>query len=102
MNIPNNQSIVEELGLQNLPQQEQDQVTQTIINHLQDLLINTFVLELGQKQREQFLQSLNTESFDEDLMSKLAIQVPGLNQKLQSTIEAEWDIIKTAYNQTKK
>lgn len=99
--IPQEQFIISELGLTSLPLEEQQEITTAIRSHMQDVLIETTILNLADDDVIKLKSELNSPEFSEDAIMRITAGVPNLREKMQTALTTEWDVIKSTYDKIK-
>jgi hypothetical protein len=99
----NGKELITALGLSHLPEEEQKELSNSLLNHLETLVVDTTIANLKDKQIIEFEEALRLPSPQrEERISYITSQVPGLTKAIDEAIEAEMKVIISAYDATKK
>lgn len=99
--IPSADYIIEELGLENIPEEQKAQITESIRSHMEDVIIDTTLDNLSPDQIENMKKELSKDDFDENTVMRISAGIPLLQEKIQTALNAEWDLIKISYHKIK-
>lgn len=99
--IPKQDYIINELELAHLPDEEKGKIIASIRSHLENVLIETVIMNLSPEQLESMKKELLKENFNENEIMRITSGIPGIQNKIEEAMEAEWDLIKTSYQKIK-
>lgn len=99
--IPQEDYIIQELELTALTPEEQQEITLSIREHLNDLLLETTIANMSDSQIKMFKKELEKDKVDESVIMQLTAGIPGIKDKIEEALHTEWEIIKTSYQKIK-
>ena len=95
--IPTSEYIIQELQLSSLSPDEQQEILTMIRSHMEDLILETTLANLTDDQLKTMSAEISKDNFDEEKIMRLAAGVPHLQEKLETALGQEWEIIKSNY-----
>jgi len=89
------QAILGAIGAKDLPEKDKSEVVDAVLDHMNKVVIETVILNLDEKQVEEFGAAVKKRDFEEEV-TRICAQIPGLAQKIESAIEREFLVLRAA------
>jgi hypothetical protein len=96
----NTNAVLTALGFTDIAEADKPAVMEELGTHFYKIITETLVINLSDEQIREFQKiiKLDSDARDEKIM-ELAASIPGLSQKLEAAVEAEFMILRAAKNQ---
>ena len=94
---PDFDTVLAELGIMNVPEADREEVVTGLVNHFSDIMMETVVVNLNNEQLDEFKAALALEPDARDeKIAQITALVPGLAQKIESSVMDEIAVLKAA------
>ena len=91
--------LIKDLGIDNMPLDEQEKTVELISKRLRSVMINTLVSLMTAEQKKQFSDALLDDEKMDEKIAEIVADVPNADLMIQTAMEHEYKVIKEIINQ---